>query len=101
MEAEEKIEIKNNEFLRQFEAKINGEKVKLEYSRHPRKIFLTKFVISEDLREKGFDQEFLESVFDQLLEDELRVMPTCSEVKVFFKANKKKYKKLLPTGISM
>lgn len=99
--AVEPMEITNNDFLRQFEAKVDDCIIKLEYAEHPRKLFLTKFVIDENLLAKGYDNIFLESIFDQFLEDETRIMPTCSRVVKFYKSHRKKYRKLLPTGISL
>lgn len=101
MKVEEKLEVKDNEFLRQFESEIDGEFVKLEYSSQPRNIFLTKFVISDSLIKRGVDQEFLTAVFDMLLDEEKRVLPTCPQVTRFYKAHKRKYRALLPTGINM
>ncbi len=101
MNDDENLEIKNNEFLRQFEATIDGKLVKLEYSTQPRKIFLTKFVMNEHLRSQGYDQQFLTAIFNKFVEDHVRVVPTCPEVAMFFKAHKRKYKSLLPTGINI
>lgn len=100
MKNDVRLEIKNNDFLRQFEMRIDGQLVKLEYSLHPRKIFLTRLVMNDDLKSCGYDQKFLEYVFDELLEQKTRIVPTCPEVKRFFKANKRKYKELLPIGIN-
>lgn len=101
MKDDENMEIENNEFLRQFETRIDNELVRLEYSVQPRKIFLTKFTMNDDLKTRGIDQKFLTAVFDQFIKDEKRVVPTCPEVAKFFKAHRRKYKKLLPTGISI
>ncbi len=101
MKEETCLEVKDNEFLRQFETEIEGKFVKLEYSRQPRKMFLSKLVIADNLRERGFDDRFLEAVFEQLLEENVRVVPSGSDAMKFFKAHKRKYKKLLPTGINI
>lgn len=101
MNVEEMIEVKNNDFLRQFEAEIEGSLVSLEYSSQPRQIFLTKLIMEDDLKERGLDQVFLKSVFDLLNENGTKVMPTCPQVKRFFKAHKKEYRRLLPTGINL
>lgn len=98
----EPFEIKDNEFLRQFEATIEEEFVKLEYSDQERKIFLSKLVISENLQEKGYQELFLTRVFDYIEEKgRIKIVPTSKEVKRFFKANKIKYSELLPIGISI
>ncbi len=99
--AVEPLEITNNDFLRQFEAKVGDCLIKLEYAEHPRKIFLTKFVIDEDLCNQGYDEAFLESIFNHFLEEETRIMPTCAQVVKFYKSHRRKYKKLLPTGINL
>ncbi|WP_121665713.1 N-acetyltransferase [Mesonia aquimarina] len=97
----ETFEIKNNEFLRQFEATIEGEFVKLEYSDQERKIFLSKLEMSESLQEKGYQEKFLTEIFDYIAEKgRIKIVPTSKEVKSFFKANKIKYSELLPIGIS-
>lgn len=101
MKVDEKLEIKNNEFLRQFEADIDGGLIKLEYSEQPRQVFLTKFIINENLKEKGYDEQFLKAIFDKFSENGTRVMPTCPNVVKFFKAHRNKYRSLLPTGINI
>lgn len=98
---EETLEITDNDFLRQFEAKVGDCLIKLEYAQHPRKLFLTKFVIDEDLCKRGYDSKFLEAIFNKFLEEEKRVLPTCSEVVKFYKSHRNKYKCLLPTGINL
>lgn len=96
------FEIKNNEFLRQFEATIGNELVKLEYSEQERKIFLSKFAMSDHLKEDAYDLVFLKKIFDHLKEEgKVKVVPTSKEVKSFFKAHKHKYRDLLPTGITL
>ncbi|MDR6300775.1 N-acetyltransferase [Mesonia maritima] len=97
----ETFEIKDNEFLRQFEATIEDEFVKLEYSDQERKIFLSKLEMSEELREKGYQEQFLTQVFDYIeKKGRLKIIPNSKEVKRFFKANKEKYSDLIPIGIS-
>jgi|SRR5690625_531253 len=102
MKVDQILEIKDNEFLRQFEAEIDGELISVEYAEQPRQLFLTKLIANEEMKETGQDQVFLRCVFDKLVEeDRVRIMPTCPEVKKFFRANKRKYRKLLPTGINL
>lgn len=101
MKIEKKIEIKDNDFLRQFEAKIDDKTIVLEYSAQPRKIFLTKFRVPNSLRQKGMDQVFLKAIFDKFETDQVRVVPTCPEVAKFFKAHRAIYKNLLPVGINI
>ncbi|HLS30442.1 MAG TPA: N-acetyltransferase [Flavobacteriaceae bacterium] len=102
MRVDEVFEIKNNEFLRQFEAEIEGELITLEYSEQPRQIFLTKLSVNEEMKLRGDDQVFLRSLFDKFTEEnQTRIMPTCPEVREFFKAHKREYRGLLPTGINL
>ena len=44
-------ELVDNDFLRQFEMKIDNELAKIEYSLQERKIFLTKLVVPEEIIE--------------------------------------------------
>ncbi|SHI53713.1 hypothetical protein SAMN04488096_102276 [Mesonia phycicola] len=98
----EDFEIKNNEFLRQFEATINNELIKLEYSEQERKIFLSKLEISEDLIDQGYQEKFLTKIFDFIKDKgRIKIVPTSKEVKKFFRKNKFKYSDLLPIGISI
>ena len=64
MMTEGSLEIKDNEFLRQFELDIEGDIAKIEYAQQERKIFLTKLVMSDALREKEMVEPFLKAVFD-------------------------------------
>lgn len=41
------FEVTKNEFQRQYETKIDGELLAVEFSEHDRKIFLTKLTIPE------------------------------------------------------
>lgn len=102
MRVDEVFEIKDNEFLRQFETEIDGELITLEYAEQPRKIFLTKLILNEGMKLRGDDQVFLRSLFEKLNEEgRIKVMPTCPKVKKFFKAHKRAYRNLLPTGINL
>ncbi len=101
MKVDEIFEIKDNDFLRQFEAEVEGQTIILEYSNQPRQIFLTKLIVNEELKSRGIDQLFLKSIFEKFTEERKRIVPTCPEVARFFKAHKKEYKKLLPVGINL
>jgi len=99
---EDDFEIKNNEFLRQFEATVEDELIKLEYAEQERKIFLSKLEISDNLKDKGYLEKFLTKIFDHLMEKgRIKVVPTSKVVKSFFRANKVKYSELLPIGINI
>lgn len=101
MRVDEVFEIKDNEFLRQFETEIEGELITLEYAEQPRKIFLTKLSFSEEMKLRGDEQVFLRNLFEKLTEENrIRVVPTCPIVKKFFKAHKREFRSLLPTGMN-
>lgn len=93
--------INDNEFLRQFECIIEGELVKIEYSQQDRKIFLTKIVISDAIREKGYLDPFVEKALDLIQEGNFRVVPTSPDIASFMRKNRRKYKDLLPVGINI
>ncbi|MFI2742849.1 GNAT family N-acetyltransferase [Zhouia sp. PK063] len=91
------VAINDNDFLRQFEAKVNGKLAKIEYSMQERKVFLTKLFIPEDV-ESGFKEDFIKSVLSLIEEKNLRVVPTSPEIAGFLRRNRQ-YKDLLPVGI--
>lgn len=95
------LSINDNEFLRQFEAEIEGELVKIEYSRQDRKIFLTKLVMSEELRSQGFMDFFIQKVLEMIREQNVKVMPTSPAIAKFMRKHRRKYKDLLPVGINI
>lgn len=95
------LSINDNEFLRQFESSIDGELVKIEYSQQERTIFLTKVVMSENLREQGHLDTFIAQVLEVIKERNSKVMPTSPIIVKFIKKNRRKYKELLPVGINI
>lgn len=95
------LEVNDNEFLRQFEARFDDTLVTIEYSVHPRNIFLTKLIMDEALVEKGYDTLFMVALFDYFKKNNLKVVPTASKIVSFFRKNRKEYKELLPVGISI
>lgn len=92
------MEIKDNEFSRQFETTVHGKLMAVEYSFQERKIFLTKVNIPEGM-EESFN-EFLKAVLDVIEERNLRVMPIHPKVAAFFRKNPR-YKEMLPPGIRL
>ncbi len=92
------MEIKDNNFLRQFEAKVNGHLAKIEYSSQERKIFLTKLVIPEEISQEGFKEDFIKAVLHYLQEENVRVVPTSPHIAGFLRKNRQ-YKEMLPVGI--
>ncbi|AUS04191.1 N-acetyltransferase [Pseudotamlana carrageenivorans] len=94
----EAAELIDNDFLRQYELKIDDHLAKIEYSLQERKIFLTKLVIPESITNDDFKKEFLALVFDQIQERNLSVVPTSPEIAKFMRSNRK-YKRMLPVGV--
>ncbi|WP_344929404.1 GNAT family N-acetyltransferase [Aquimarina addita] len=95
------LEVIDNEFLRQFEIVIDGQKSKIEYASQERKIFLTKLIMSEEQIEKGYDTDFIIAVFNIIEDRNSRLVPTCPIIAKFMRKNKRKYKNLLPVGINI
>ncbi|OEK07623.1 acetyltransferase [Flavivirga aquatica] len=91
-------ELVDNDFLRQFEIKVDDSLAKIEYSLQERKIFLTKLIVPEEIKDKNFSKEFLELVFEQIGERNLSVVPTSPEIAKFVRSNRK-YKRMLPVGL--
>lgn len=91
-------ELVDNDFLRQFELKIEDNIAKIEYSLQDRKIFLTKLVIPEGIFSEEFENDFLTLVFENISERNISVVPTSPEIAKFIRRNRK-YKKMLPVGI--
>lgn len=91
-------ELIDNDFLRQFEIKIDNHLAKIEYSLQERKIFLTKLIIPEEINAEDFSKEFLSAVFEQIEERNLSVVPTSPEIAKFVRSNRK-YKRMLPVGL--
>ncbi|SHH43086.1 N-acetyltransferase [Winogradskyella jejuensis] len=94
----ETAELIDNEFLRQFELKVENEMAVIEYSLQERKIFLTKLIIPETIRSREFELEFIDLVFSNIKERNICVVPTSPEIAKFVRANRK-YKRMLPVGI--
>ncbi|WP_248723889.1 N-acetyltransferase [Seonamhaeicola sp. ML3] len=92
------VELIDNDFLRQFEVKVDNQLAKIEYSLQERKIFLTKLIIPQNVEDEGFKKEFLAAVFEQIHERNLSVVPTSPEIARFVRANRK-YKRMLPVGV--
>ncbi len=91
-------ELTDNDFLRQFELKVDGELAKIEYALQDRKIFLTKLIIPDGIKSEDFEEEFLTLVFENIAERNISVVPTSPEIAKFIRRHRK-YKKMLPVGI--
>lgn len=95
------VEIKDNDFLRQFEFHLDNQMARIEYSLQERKIFLTKFEMPDEMIEQGYADPFLEAVFEEVRNRNISLVPTCVEVTSFIRKNRRKYKDLLPVGINI
>lgn len=91
-------ELIDNDFLRQFEIKIDDHLAKIEYSLQDRKIFLTKLIVPQEITDETFSKDFLVAVFEQIEERNLSVVPTSPEIAKFVRSNRK-YKRMLPVGV--
>lgn len=92
------LEIRDNSFLRQFEARVDGHLAKIEYSSQDRKVFLTKLVIPEEIQVQGFKESFITAVLLLIQEKNLRVVPTSPQIAGFLRKNRQ-YAEMLPVGI--
>ena len=95
-----KVELTNNEFLRQFETIVEGSLARIEYAEQERKIFLTKLIIPEEIDNIEFEENFIKTVLEFISEKNLRVVPTSPKIAGFVRRNKA-YKSLLPVGIKL
>ena len=90
----------NNEFLRQFEIKLDDSLARIEYSEQERKIFLTKIHIPDTVSDKSFEENFIIKVLEFIESKNLRVVPTSPRIAGFVRKNKA-FKHLLPVGIKL
>ena len=95
-----KIILENNEFLRQFETKIENSLARIEYAEQERKIFLTKIIVPDTVKDKSFEEKFIRCVLEVLSERNIKVVPTSPKIAGFVRRNKS-YKSLLPVGIKL
>ncbi|TYB77261.1 N-acetyltransferase [Bizionia myxarmorum] len=94
----EEHELIDNDFLRQFELKIDDQLAKIEYSLQERKIFLTKLIIPEEIFTETFQNNFIKVVFENIEERNLSVVPTSPEIAKFIRKNRQ-YRSMLPVGV--
>ena len=92
------VELIDNDFLRQFEFKVEGQLAKIEYSLQDRKIFLTKLIVPDNISDTSFTEEFLKLVMRNIQERNISVVPTSPEIAKFIRRNRR-YKSMLPVGI--
>lgn len=92
------MEIKDNEFQRQFETTVDNQMLSVEYSVQERKLFLTRVNTPENFEKDDFVNDFLKEILAIAEEKKLRVVPVHPKVASFFKKNPV-YKEMLPPGI--
>ena len=83
------IVLKNNEFLRQFETKVDDSLARIEYAEQERKIFLTKVVVPDTIKDKSFEERFIKSVLEVLSEKKIKVVPTSPKIAGFVRKPRK------------
>lgn len=94
------IILENNQFLRQYETKIDNSLAIIEYAEQERKIFLTKVIVPEKIKDKKFEENFIRCVLELLSKKNIKVVPTSPKIAGFVRRNKA-YKSLLPVGIKL
>ena len=92
------MEVTDNNFLRQFETKVNGGLAIIEYSVQERKIFLTKILVPDMKNKDLFTEKFMSEVLEIIRDRNISVVPTAALITKFIRKNRK-YKSLLPVGI--
>jgi predicted GNAT family acetyltransferase len=97
----EDVQITDNEFLRQFELEVGDNMARIEYALQDRKIFLTKYEMSQDMEDQGFRDIFIKAVFDEVKSRGISLVPTSPEIASFMRKHRRIYKGLLPVGISI
>lgn len=94
--------IKKNDFLRQFEVKIENKKlIRLEYSEQGKNTFLTRLFVVSSIENNSYKERFIRQVLEIINNEERKVVPTCPQVASFFKDNRAEFKHLLPAGINL
>ncbi len=94
------LNLKDNTFLRQFEIISDNHLATIEYSLQERKIFLTKIVIPEEIKDIDFQKKFITLVFENIKERNLSILPSCTAIISFIRKNKQ-YREMLPAGIKI
>ena len=94
------MEIRDNTFLRQFEAHSGGKLVSVEYSFQERKIFLTRINTPDNFTDDEFISDFLRNIMAIAVERKLKVVPILPKIALFFRKNPV-YRELLPPGIKI
>lgn len=96
------LEVIKNDFLRQFEVKINHKKlIRLEYSEQGKNTFLTHLYVDTSIENDAIKDQFIRQVLELIIKERQKVVPTCPKVASFFKKNRADFKHLLPAGINL
>lgn len=96
------FDVVKNDFLRQFEVKINQKKLmEVEYSEQGKNTFLTQFKADSSVVDDTQKDQFLRQVLEFIAKEERKVVPTCPKVASFFKKNRAEFRDLLPVGINL
>lgn len=91
-------ELIDNTFLRQFQLEVDGDLATIEYSLQDRKIFLTKLIVPECIKDDLFVEGFLKLVMENIQERNISVVPTSPPIAKFIRRNRR-YKSMLPVGV--
>ncbi|MBY8961149.1 N-acetyltransferase [Flavobacterium sp. D11R37] len=92
------MEVKDNEFQRQFETAVNGQQLSVEYSIQERKLFLTRINTPENFEDETAVADFIKEILAIAEDKRLRVVPVHPKAAAFFRKNPQ-YKEMLPPGI--
>lgn len=92
------MDIKDNEFSRQYETTVDGHFLSVEYSMQERKLFLTRINVPDGFDDEDIVSDFLREILATAEEKRFKVVPTHPKIAAFFRKNPK-YKELLPPGI--
>lgn len=97
------LQLIDNTFLRQYEARKGDVIAKVEYSQQERKIFLTKYIVPENLEDdQDFRNEFLRAIFHNIREEKnIKMVPTHPKIAGFVRRHRLEFKDMLPVGISI
>lgn len=92
------MDVIDNEDMRHFETRDNGDLAFIEYQISDRKIFLVGYEFPKGFEESGKATIMIEKILDIVEERSIRVVPMKLVFKQHFKSHRLR-KKLLPVGI--
>jgi predicted GNAT family acetyltransferase len=94
------IELVDNSEMRQFELRVEGHLVKIEYNKAPGKVYLTHTEVPKALQGKGIGNSMVKMVLDHIKSNNLRLVPLCKFVVAYIKKNSE-YRELIEKGINI